>query len=132
MSNSKVSFQHKALRNYNPLTGEYDETQEINPNGILVVDGKYEVCSRCDGHGTHFRSDLDENHMVDMLEDDCDYEGLEEYHNGSFDQMCEECKGKRVVFNPILPEWADKRIADWYEYQMQSERERNAERRVGA
>jgi hypothetical protein len=125
----KTNYQHKALEYCNPLTGEYDENY---PQGILNVEGKYEVCTTCNGHGHHFRSDLDENHMVNMMEDDCDYEGIEDYYNGRFDQVCSECKGQRVVFAPILPKWAEERIWDWYESEMESRACRDAERRMGA
>jgi DnaJ-class molecular chaperone len=117
----KINYQHKAL--------EYHENY---PDGGLFVEGKYEVCTTCDGHGHHFRSDLDENHMVDMMREDCDYEGIEDYYGGSFDQICSQCKGQRVVFSPILPKWAEDRIWDWHESERESRACRDAERRMGA
>jgi len=117
----KVNFQHKAL-----------EHHENYPDGGLMVGGKYEVCTTCNGHGTHFRSDLDENNLVDMMREDGDYDGIEDYYNGAFDQVCSECKGKRVVFIPILPEWAEELMWIWYESEREHRACRDAERRVGA
>ena len=125
----KIQFKHTALQYHNPITGEYDENY---PEGNLFVEGKYEVCTTCDGHGHHFRSDLDENHMVDMMREDCDYEGIEDYYGGRFDQICSQCRGQRVVFSPILPKWAEDRIWDWHESERESRACRDAERRMGA
>ena len=125
----KINYQHKALECYNPTTGDYDENY---PEGTLFVEGKYEVCTTCNGNGHHFRSDLDENNLVSMMQDDGDYDGIEDYYNGSFDQVCSECKGQRVVFNPILPKWAEDRIWDWYESERYYRACRDSERRMGA
>lgn len=128
----KINYQHKALEYCNPLTGEYDENEEINPKGILVVDSKYEVCTTCNGHGSHFRSDLDENNLVDNMREDGDDEGIEAYYQGAYDQVCDECHGKRVVANPTLPAWAENRIYDWYESELKYRAICRAEQSVGA
>ena len=126
----KMNYQHPALAYHNPITGEYNE--DMNENGLIYVEATYEVCSTCGGHGHHFRSDLDENHMVDMMKEDCDYEGIEDYYNGSFDQICSQCNGNRVQLSPVLPKWAEERMWDWYESERESRACRDAERRVGA
>ena len=128
----KINFQHNALSYYNPINGQYDESEQTNEDGFLEVEGKYEVCSTCNGHGSHFRSDLDENNLVDNMREDCDEEGIEAYYNGSFDQICEECNGQRVVFSPILPEWARELIWN-YNYNVGEHNAiRDSERRMGA
>lgn len=128
----KQEFQHPALRYYNPETGEYDESQNENENGIIICDGKYEVCPECNGHGTHFRRDLDENAMVESMREDGDDEGIDRYYSGAFDEVCNECYGKRVVFSPTLPEWAEKLLFSWYECKRKHREISAAERRLGA
>ncbi len=66
------------------------------------------------------------------MREDCDEEGIEAYYNGSFDQICEECNGQRVVFSPILPEWARELIWN-YNYNVGVHNAiRDSERRMGA
>ena len=71
-------------------------------NKPLRVVGKMEVCGNCRGHGTAFRRDLDENRLVDLMEEDGDDEGLEDYRRGHFNEVCTECKGRNVV---EVPDW---------------------------
>lgn len=130
MNVMKTNYQHDALMYRDPETGEYNE--DVNEEGILNVDAHYIVCPTCNGHGHHFRSDLDENHLLDMMEEDCDYEGIESYHRGSFDQVCEQCDGARVVLEPTLPEWADELIYQWNREESMSRVIQAAERRMGA
>jgi hypothetical protein len=125
----KMNYQHNALKYHNPTTGEYDENYT---EGTLFVNGKYEVCTTCDGNGSHFRSDLDENALIDGMREDGDEDGIDSYYAGSFDQSCDECKGKRVVFIPILPKWAYEAIYSWNKFEYESRAIRDAERRVGA
>lgn len=124
-----INYQHDAFMYLNPVTGEYDERE--NEEGILRVKATYSVCSRCHGHGTHFRSDLDENRLIDNMREDGDDEGIEAYYSGAFDEVCEECNGNRVVAQPILPEWAKKVLDEWYEYKWRSKMESEAERMMG-
>jgi len=126
----KINYQHPALEYHNPITGEYDE--DMNENGVINVEAKYEVCSTCGGHGSHFRSDLDENTLIDGMREDGDEDGIESYYNGRFDQVCSECHGQRVVAHPILPEWASESIYQWRQSERETNAIRNAERRVGA
>jgi hypothetical protein len=125
-----TNYQHDALINYDPKTGEYNE--EVNDDGIIQVTAAYQVCPECDGHGHHFRSDLDENHLLNMMEEDGDYEGIESYHRGRFDQVCDTCEGQRVVLKYDLPEWADKLVYEWWMEESLSRRISDAERRMGA
>lgn len=98
----------------------------------LYVDGHYKVCPVCKGYGTIFRRDLDENNLIEMMKEDADYEGLENYRNRDYDQKCPECEGQRVVFMPDLPEWAEKAIQNWNESIRESEHIARQERMAGA
>lgn len=128
--NMKINYQHPALSYHDPITGKYNE--DINEEGELYVNAKYEVCSSCDGHGSYFRSDLDENALVEGMRDDCDEEGIDAYYGGSFDQICSECHGKRVVANPTLPDWADTLLQEWYQIEKRERNYAEQERRMGA
>lgn len=126
----KINFKHPALQYHDPITGEYNE--DLNEQGIIFVEGKYEVCHRCSGHGTHFKSDLDENNMLQGMYEDGDDDGIDSYYSGVFDQTCEECKGQRVIVNPILPNWASELLYDWYESERNYRAICRAEQRMGA
>ena len=125
-----MNYKHDALINYDPKTGEYNE--ELNHEGIIRVPAAYQVCPDCNGHGHHFRSDLDENHLLDLMEEDGDYEGIQSYYVGKYDQVCNNCDGQRVVLEYKLPEWADKLVYEWYREESLSRRIAAAERRMGA
>lgn len=126
----KINYQHPALAYYNPITGEYNE--DMNEEGLIYVEANYEVCPTCSGHGYHFRSDLDENALVEGMRDDCDEEGIDAYFGGSFDQVCSECNGQRVVASPILPEWANELMYSWRRSENEHRAISDAERRLGA
>ena len=126
----KINYQHPALECHNPSTGEYNE--EINEVGEICVEATYEVCPTCSGNGTHFRSDLDENNLLDGMQEDGDYQGIESYYKGSFDQTCDQCSGQRVVAKPHLPKWAKDLVYQWRQFENESKAISNAERRVGA
>lgn len=60
------------------------------------VPGKYEVCGRCTGKGTHVNPAIDGHGITsEEFEQDPDFE--EAYFGGVYDVPCYECKGKRVV-----------------------------------
>jgi len=126
----KINYQHRALQYHDPLTGEYNEN--INEDGNIYVNATYEVCGTCQGNGHHFRSDLDENNLMDSMHEDGDYESIESYYRGAFDETCNQCSGERVVLNPDLPKWAEELIFDWQRFENESRAISDAERRVGA
>lgn len=74
---------------------------------------KFEVCGRCEGHGSHLNPNIGEHAYTseEFAEDfpDEDYDGYnprEEYfkRGGIYDVKCSECHGNRVV--PVLNEEA--------------------------
>jgi len=125
----KTNFYHPSFE----YQEEYD-FENLGEKGIPVKSKKI-VCPACRGNGTHFRTDLDESRMVDMLEEDGDYEGLESYRNGAYDQTCNQCNGKNVVdevdWNSV-PEWADKCIRSWEQSERDSAYIEAQERACGA
>lgn len=128
----KTNYQHPALKYHCPETGRYDEYEYINSEGIIKVHGEYEVCPYCGGHGHHFRNDLDENALVQSMCEDGNEEGMESYHSGSFDEICQRCNGLRVVIKPNLPHWANVLIGEWENDEREYRATVAAERRVGA
>jgi hypothetical protein len=128
---SKKLYQSDVLSYYDE-NGNYDVNEVINPEGEFYFPAKYVVCYECNGHGTHFRRDLDENALYESMVEDGDEEGVKSYYKGRFDEVCRKCKGERVVLDYILPEWAKKEIFDFNQWQMKQDAIRNSERRVGA
>lgn len=126
----KTHYQHDALAYHDPETGKYNE--DLNPEGVLWVEAEYKVCPKCQGHGTHFRSDLDESRLIESMAEDGDYDAIASYRRGDYDQVCQECHGKRVVLCPVLPEWAIKELNSWYESERQDREYAAQERRMGA
>lgn len=80
-----TSFDEKTMT----LTVEGDE-------GEVEIPAKYEVCSTCEGKGSHVNPSIDSKGLTaeDFNEDP---EFLEEYRRGTYDVACVECKGARVV-----------------------------------
>ena len=75
-----MQFKHEAL-----------EDQVLNVPAVKAV------CPACNGHGTHVRRDIDDSRLVDSMREDGDYEGLEAYRRGAYDQKCSTCHGRNVV-----------------------------------
>ena len=90
MSNGKIE-----------LTWSDEDGEEI----VHEFPAKNEVCSRCEGYGTHLTPSIG-NHAYSMEEfnESFDDEGREEYfkRGGIYDVTCEECKGNKVV--PVVDE----------------------------
>ena len=107
----------------------------------IQLPAKYEVCSRCDGHGTHLNPSIGEHaYTAEEFEDSFDEEERAEYfkHGGRYDVRCEECNGDRVVLEIDREvcktdeqvhalELYDQRLDDDRQYR----REVEAERRMG-
>lgn len=119
---------------------------------VLVLRACYEVCSTCDGKGSHVNPDIDAGGISgddpfweDDRDDDWDWGGCEDdegnlpvatsrYMRGDYDVSCYECHGKRVVPVPRddndpadLAIWRGMRRDD-----ADYERECRAERMMGA
>lgn len=69
----------------------------------VELPSKFEVCSRCEGHGTHLNPSIGEHaYTVEEFNESFDDEEREQYfkRGGIYDVTCEECGGKRVTEVP--------------------------------
>jgi hypothetical protein len=101
----------------------------------IALPGKFEVCSRCDGHGTHVNPAIDGNGLSAEDFEEAGPEFRDDYMAGAYDVACEVCGGARVVAVPDFERWTPEQRTSW-ERQEQAradlEREEAAERRMGA
>lgn len=66
-----------------------------------ALPAKFELCSRCEGRGTHVNPAVDGNGITpEQFAEDPDFE--ESYFSGVYDVACERCHGNRVV--PVVDE----------------------------
>lgn len=79
----------------------------------LQVTVSYEVCSLCEGHGSHVNPNIDCNGLSE--EDMYDYEFMENYRSGRYDVTCDQCNGRNV--EPVIefPKEIEKWLNDRYE-----------------
>lgn len=136
----KIKLTHEALGYVEGHDEDIIENKQKNKRGYdeyvysIMVVGSMEVCPTCGGHGTHDRRDLDCSRLVDNMYEDGDFDGIENYFNGQYSQICEQCKGKNVVLVPLwesIPEWARKAMTEWDDAERESREEEAAERAMG-
>lgn len=76
-------------------------TNEMEVERELVLPATFEVCGRCEGHGTHLNPSIGEHAYSQEEFDEAfdDDESREAYfkRGGMYDVQCQECHGKRVV-----------------------------------
>lgn len=119
-----------------------DENEEIYIE--ITVPAKYEVCSNCDGHGTHLNESM-RHHAYTLEDDEFEDEGfMREYkkRGGIYDVTCQTCKGTRVVSVPDESKMSASQVKEYKEYKkLQDARDEEdaefeamcaAERRMGA
>jgi DnaJ-class molecular chaperone len=123
----RIIFTHSALYN-----------EETEKSITLSLYTKRIVCPTCDGHGNHFRNDLDENSFVRECNEENDYESFQLYKSGYFNQSCSKCKGQKVIeeidweyFHSEYPNEA-KLVSDWNNQQREWLEEMEWEKRMGA
>lgn len=106
--------------------------EEIDAEETIELPGKYEVCDRCGGKGTHVNPSID-GHGMSMDEfygPDWDDEEREMYMTGGYDVGCYDCGGKRVVL-VVDDEACDKKLLEeYYECMDRQAREDYADRRM--
>ena len=108
--------------------------ENLEPEGDEVaVRIKYEVCTTCDGKGTHVNPSIDA-HGISREEFDEDPDFEESYFAGRYDVPCNECGGNRVV--PTIDETHNppdlvKQLNDWLAEEWAYARERTHELEMG-
>lgn len=61
----------------------------------------WEICGTCQGKGTHVNPSIDSHGLTaEDFAEDPDF--AENYLDGTYDQICNECGGKRVVPEPEI------------------------------
>ncbi len=110
-----------------------EETRDIT----VELPAKYEVCERCRGEGKHDHPAFSNGFSREDFDEDPDFE--EGYFRGDYDVICEECKGRTTVL--VVDEEAckaqglEKELEAYWQKRRDDrayERERDAERRMGA
>ena len=113
---------------------EYDPEADVEVEESLP--GKYEVCDRCLGKGSHCNPSIDGNGLTsEDFAEDPDFR--DDYMSGMYDVPCYECKGARVVLvvDEDKAKVEDPEILSAYERHLEnqaiSRRERASEERWG-
>ncbi len=129
----------------------YPVTQDLRGRRTVVIDckcdegGYYklrcpaerEICSRCDGNGTHVNPAVDGDGISpEEFHEDPDF--AEAYMRGDYDVQCEECKGERIVSVPDVEKLPENLQEDYWRYKNEdaqfeaeeSRRLRNLERGI--
>lgn len=79
----------------------WDREDETGEEEELELPSKFEVCSRCEGHGTHLTPSIGEHAYTreefDEAFDDEESRAAYFQRGGMYDVTCHECAGKRVV-----------------------------------
>lgn len=123
---TKIRFTHPAL------------TDKNGNLRVFMLPAERVVCQSCRGNGHHFRSDLDENRMIELIMEDGDDEEMDHYRRGGYDQTCQECKGRNVVdqvdwdaFSEAFPK-ESRKIDNWNDCESDSRDYAASERAFGA
>ena len=85
------------------MTQEYTLMSEDGGEYTIELPVKYEVCPRCDGHGTHLNPSIGEHaYTPEEFAESFDEEEATEYfrRGGRYDVTCEKCRGGRV--SPVI------------------------------
>lgn len=115
---------------------EYSEYLEEGEKVFLPT--TKQVCPACNGFGVHERQDIDCSKLVDSMQEDGDYEGLEGYYNGNYDVTCSTCNGRNVVDEIDFDLFVSKypklyaEMCDWDEQERADDAYAAQERAMGA
>jgi hypothetical protein len=82
-------------------TTEFTYEDDDGVEHVVQLPAKFEVCGRCEGHGTHLHPAIGE-HAYSVEEfneafDDDESRAAYFQRGGMYDVTCEQCGGKRVV-----------------------------------
>lgn len=99
----------------------------------VEIPSRFEVCWRCEGHGTHVNPSIDGNGISpEEFYEDPDF--AESYFKGHYDVQCEECRGERVVLEPdyerMSPELTEQ-VEAYYAAKAEARRDAEHQRKYG-
>jgi hypothetical protein len=89
---------------------------ENDEGEIIQVPGKWEICGRCDGYGTHVNPNVDGNGITQDEMEELGPEFKEDYMSGVYDVQCEECHGTGKTFEIDLTRIPEKHKDDVHAY----------------
>lgn len=87
----------------NTLSGrtvQFTYTDEEGDEVVAHLPARHEVCSRCEGHGTHLNPSIGEHaYTMEEFHEAFDDEEARQYftRGGIYDVTCQECLGRNVV-----------------------------------
>lgn len=115
-----------------PTCNPYQLGDEIDVEETIELPGKYEVCDRCQGKGSHTNPAIDGNGITseEWWGPDWDDESREDYMNGFYDVSCYECHGKRVVLEVDENRCDKELLKEYYADMDRKAREDYADRRT--
>lgn len=100
----------------------------------LVLPAKWQICSRCNGNGTHVNPSIDGHGITsEEWENDWDPEEREGYFRGDYDIRCDAgcCDGKVLEIDyERLNDELKKKVDEYYDGQAEIARERAYDARI--
>jgi hypothetical protein len=87
----KPSFDQKSMKITVAIVDDEGEEE------VHELPAKFEVCSLCNGKGTHVNPSIDCNGITASEWGQWSSEEQEDYRNGAYDVSCHQCEGLRVV-----------------------------------
>jgi hypothetical protein len=89
---------------------------DVYGDGEFEIPGKFEVCPRCEGKGSHVNPNIDGNGITSDEMAELGPQFLEDYLSGVYDVRCQECDGKRVVLVPDKSRCSKEQLDLWQEH----------------
>lgn len=125
-------------KDYEELECTFEEwIKSLGGNANVEYNSRFEICSTCQGRGTHTNPSIDCGGITASEWAEWDEEEKHYYMSGRYDISCSQCNGEKVVQqfeydtkNPLY-NWCCERLNEHYEYQYEYAREVAAERRWG-
>ena len=78
------------------------DNEDEDEDGPLEVTFRYEVCSLCEGKGSHVNPAIDAHGITESERAEWSPDEWEGYRSGVYNIPCNRCKGLRVV--PVIDE----------------------------
>lgn len=107
----------------------YGEDEDCDEKIEITFPAKFEVCTLCDGKGTHVNPSIDAHGITGSEMEELGDEFREDYFNGTYDESCYRCDSQRV--EPLIDESnlssEEKKNLDTFETEQRDEAQWRAE-----